>query len=525
MILIRMVKKNEPDGQVDFIAICFRDANFPGLDGSGYSGIAGLTGFRGVFGSGTSQLNLDGKMISAKNLLSDLGSETFQRGILNLHDGLGTICHEFGHYMFGTTHYVGEGIHGIMDGAGTGVMSSFERIRLNWLQAIPVNNAESDVMIPDAISTGVVRRINIPNSSEYFLIDNHQRISFYESSWTKSNGGPLVSPGTGMIISHCSNAGTYGWIDIESAFGRWNWKKSGSLYIYPFDVDAVNKISGEDKQNLRGKNTTQGVKDHPDCNGSSHDFFSIYYNRVFSPWSNPSTYPDNTNLCVELIQFDQYNNAHVNFYTQNAYLASPSKPQNLQVAVSSSNHPELTWEANTEPDKSFYKVYKYNNSEFGWQFLGNTATTYYQDVSVSYCEPGQYCPQRTVRYRVTCMDTQNKESVPSDSVMTSVRGFAQEKKGFNTSIVDIPKEYKLSANYPNPFNPSTIINYSVKEAGLVKIKVFDILGSEVAELVNETKEAGNFAVEFKAANLPSGVYLYTMQVNNFSSSQKMLLLK
>nr|HMN26239.1 T9SS type A sorting domain-containing protein [Ignavibacteriaceae bacterium] len=100
-----------------------------------------------------------------------------------------------------------------------------------------------------------------------------------------------------------------------------------------------------------------------------------------------------------------------------------------------------------------------------------------------------------------------------------------EKKGFNTSIVDIPKEYKLSANYPNPFNPSTIINYSVKEAGLVKIKVFDILGSEVAELVNETKEAGNFAVEFKAANLPSGVYLYTMQVNNFSSSQKMLLLK
>ncbi|HCY75205.1 MAG TPA: hypothetical protein DHV28_04745 [Ignavibacteriales bacterium] len=166
-------KKNEPDGQVDFIAICFRDANFAGLDGSSYSGIAGITGYRQVFGNGTSQLILDNKVISAKNLLSDLGSGTCQRGILNLHEGLGTICHEFGHYMFGTTHYAGVGFHGLMDGEGTGVMNSFERIRLNWLQAIVVNNTESDVMIPDAISTGLVRRMNIPNSTEYFLIDNH----------------------------------------------------------------------------------------------------------------------------------------------------------------------------------------------------------------------------------------------------------------------------------------------------------------------------------------------------------------
>ncbi len=109
--------------------------------------------------------------------------------------------------------------------------------------------------------------------------------------------------------------------------------------------------------------------------------------------------------------------------------------------------------------------------------------------------------------------------------MTSVRGFAQEKIVVNPALVDKPTEYNLSSNYPNPFNPSTIINYSVKEAGLVKIKVFDILGGEVAELVNETKEAGNFLVEFNAANLPSGVYIYTMQANNFNSYQKMLLLK
>ena len=88
-----------------------------------------------------------------------------------------------------------------------------------------------------------------------------------------------------------------------------------------------------------------------------------------------------------------------------------------------------------------------------------------------------------------------------------------------------PIEFALNQNYPNPFNPSTVIKYAVKEAGLVKVKVFDVLGNEVVSLVNETKEAGYHSVEFKAPNLPSGVYIYTLQVNGFSASQKMLLLK
>jgi tetratricopeptide (TPR) repeat protein len=95
----------------------------------------------------------------------------------------------------------------------------------------------------------------------------------------------------------------------------------------------------------------------------------------------------------------------------------------------------------------------------------------------------------------------------------------------NNINLTLPNDYFLFVNYPNPFNPSTLINYSIKEAGLVKIEVFDILGSEVATLVNETKEAGNFSVEFNAANLPSGVYIYTLQVNGFTSSKKMLLMK
>lgn len=87
------------------------------------------------------------------------------------------------------------------------------------------------------------------------------------------------------------------------------------------------------------------------------------------------------------------------------------------------------------------------------------------------------------------------------------------------------KSYQIFQNYPNPFNPSTVILYSVKDAGLVSLKVFDILGREVALLVNDIKEAGNHSVEFNASNLPSGVYIYNLQVNGYTNSKKMLLLK
>ncbi len=90
---------------------------------------------------------------------------------------------------------------------------------------------------------------------------------------------------------------------------------------------------------------------------------------------------------------------------------------------------------------------------------------------------------------------------------------------------DLPVEFKIEQNFPNPFNPTTQVNYSVKDAGLVQIKVYDILGIEVANLVNENKEAGNYFVNFDASQLPSGLYIYCMHAGDFLSSKKMLLIK
>lgn len=81
------------------------------------------------------------------------------------------------------------------------------------------------------------------------------------------------------------------------------------------------------------------------------------------------------------------------------------------------------------------------------------------------------------------------------------------------------------SNFPNPFNPNTNIKYSIKESGQIYIKVFDLLGQQIAELVNEEKDAGSYSVSFDAARLPSGIYLYTINSKNFTQTRKMLLMK
>jgi len=88
-----------------------------------------------------------------------------------------------------------------------------------------------------------------------------------------------------------------------------------------------------------------------------------------------------------------------------------------------------------------------------------------------------------------------------------------------------PAGFHLSQNYPNPFNPATTIEYTVKPTGPVSIKVFNMLGQDVATLVNGNVGAGTYQVTFDGASLPSGVYMYRMQAGNYSESRKMVLLK
>ncbi len=111
--------------------------------------------------------------------------------------------------------------------------------------------------------------------------------------------------------------------------------------------------------------------------------------------------------------------------------------------------------------------------------------------------------------------TSKQLPVPDTAVITGINEF-------NNSIV---KTYNLEQNYPNPFNPATTINYQIPKSSLVTLKVYDILGREVATLVNKEEMSGKYSVSFDASKFSSGVYFYKIQAGNFISLKKMILLK
>lgn len=152
---------------------------------------------------------------------------------------------------------------------------------------------------------------------------------------------------------------------------------------------------------------------------------------------------------------------------------------------------------------------------------------------------GQLNEHNNVSYRVDCSNI-----TPDDyylRLVTSVQGDADynlanfqhseetlEKHNYNRVNFDgskMPTTYDLSQNFPNPFNPATTINYQLPKSGYVTLKVYDILGREVATLVNEEKSLGRYSINFDGSSLASGVYIYQIRANDYVSSKKMMLIK
>jgi hypothetical protein len=88
-----------------------------------------------------------------------------------------------------------------------------------------------------------------------------------------------------------------------------------------------------------------------------------------------------------------------------------------------------------------------------------------------------------------------------------------------------PAEFRLPENYPNPFSPTTTINFQLPASGFVTLKIYNVLGREITTLVNDKQAAGSHSVKFDAANLPSGVYFYRLTSGNSSVVRKLVLVK
>jgi N-acetylneuraminic acid mutarotase len=167
----------------------------------------------------------------------------------------------------------------------------------------------------------------------------------------------------------------------------------------------------------------------------------------------------------------------------------------------------LNWQTATEINNRGFEIQR--RSDGGYQSIGfvdgNGTTTEIRSYSFvdSRVNPGTYY------YRLKQIDFDGTIAY-SDEIMVDVTP---------------PVEFALEQNYPNPFNPSTSIQYTLSKDVRVTIKIYDILGNEVTTLVDGVKEAGYHNVDFNAANISSGIYLYAIQAGNFSQTKKMMLVK
>ncbi|MDP4195647.1 MAG: T9SS type A sorting domain-containing protein, partial [Bacteroidota bacterium] len=121
--------------------------------------------------------------------------------------------------------------------------------------------------------------------------------------------------------------------------------------------------------------------------------------------------------------------------------------------------------------------------------------------------------------------SQNLDDVRSQIIDKILSISSTSTTDVNANSNAAPKDYELAQNYPNPFNPSTSIKYSIPQNSMVSLKVYDILGKEVASLVNEQKSAGSYEVNFNANSLSAGMYIYELKAGNFTQTKKMMLIK
>jgi len=197
---------------------------------------------------------------------------------------------------------------------------------------------------------------------------------------------------------------------------------------------------------------------------------------------------------------------------------SPKAPRGIE-AFSDSNLITLKWRKNTEADFSYYKLFR----DTAANFTADTTTLVGIFTDTLYAQPAPSNVKKLF-FKLTAVDSQRNESLLSEEI-----GVVIVSANDKWEIID---DYRLYPNFPNPFNPLTIIPFRLSQRAYVKLAVYDIKGELIEYLINEEMERGYYETNFTTRNLPSGVYLYKIDIISsetriplFSEMRKMVFIK
>jgi len=243
----------------------------------------------------------------------------------------------------------------------------------------------------------------------------------------------------------------------------------------------------------------------------------------------------NSNLGLSFYTNDLYTiwkSSQSNYLKVRHYDLEPLPPTNFS-GTNENGHPRLNWTLSTDPDVGFYEIYwkvdPLEGSGTDWALLTTVnqgiCTFLDQGVELNGTRLGKVLYKvRSKEFATDGYDIYQNLSVFTSQVLFNYSGLNK------ISIGNGPGSFELSSNYPNPFNPSTTNSFSIPERSFVTLKVYDMLGREVAELVNKELETGSFEKTFDARSFASGVYIYRITAMKdgkilFNESRPMLLIK
>jgi M6 family metalloprotease-like protein len=452
------------------------------------------------------------------------------------------IIHEYAHYLEGDNFmHSGFGFWGMLSAWGikSFVINAFEREILGWGNPVIMDRDSSrivDATLRDFITTGNAYKLIINSKTdEYFYIENHQNVSYWENHGLYGN----VEKGIYIIRQD----GQYGdQLQLISAEGRYDWQVKqlvdnpwgdGQLPVFKQlepdrtkgydDLQLIPWSWGGLLQNPAPIHFTENPLGHPQLDirfeGDGKDAFRLGYNEIWSPYSNPSSQSANRTATPYGIKLNSltFNDYSITIYVNTSQNAPPAKPQNIKLS-NINRHLQLSWDSNIAPDIIGYNIFRRANTGDFEQiaFVPKRSNNFYSDTETS-----SDITDEKITYFIKAKDKDSLLSIGSDTVSLMARLTnltSEEDKGNNYN-------FSINQNYPNPFNPTTKIKYSIPNQSLVTIKVFDTLGREIETIVNEEKGAGTYEITWNAFNLPSGVYFYMINAGDFIHTKKMVLLK